>query len=94
MHPVHNFTLCFLKVYSNIIFPSAPRSPKFSLPFRFSFILLYFIALMMMMMMTMIQYYRWVLSFLIPKPTPPKLPVPTWEEPVTPRDRKATGMRK
>ena len=33
--PIHNPTYHFLKIIYNIIFPSAPLSPKWSLPLRF-----------------------------------------------------------
>jgi len=33
MNPVHNFPTYFIKIYSNIIFPSTPRSSEWSLPF-------------------------------------------------------------
>jgi hypothetical protein len=36
MHPVHNFSLYFPKIHSNIILPCTPRSSGWSLPFRFS----------------------------------------------------------
>jgi len=36
MHPVHTYRPCFLKIHSNIILPSTPRSSKSSLYFRFS----------------------------------------------------------
>ena len=35
LHPVHNLKLYFLKVYLNIIFPSTPGPPKWSLSLRF-----------------------------------------------------------
>jgi hypothetical protein len=35
MHPVHTFPPYFLKIHSNIILPSTPRSPEWSLPFRY-----------------------------------------------------------
>jgi hypothetical protein len=35
MNPVHTLPSYFPKIHSNIIFPSAPRSSKWSLPFRF-----------------------------------------------------------
>jgi phage FluMu protein Com len=34
MHPVYTFPPYFLKIHSNIIFLSMPRSSKLSLPFR------------------------------------------------------------
>jgi len=36
MNPVHTFSPYFHKVYSNIIFPSMPRSSEWCFPFRFS----------------------------------------------------------
>jgi len=36
MNPVHIFTLCFFNMHFNIISPPTPKSPKWSLPFRFS----------------------------------------------------------
>jgi len=36
MHPVHTLPLYFPNIHCNIIFPSVPRSSKWSLPFRSS----------------------------------------------------------
>jgi hypothetical protein len=36
INPVRNFLPYFQKIHPNIIFPSTPRSPELSLPFRFS----------------------------------------------------------
>jgi hypothetical protein len=35
-HPVHNNSPSFLKIHSNIIFPSTSMTSEWSLPFRFS----------------------------------------------------------
>jgi len=47
--PVHNFTICFLRIRFNISFPSMLRSYEWSRPFRFSdqnFILIYHLSVL------------------------------------------------
>jgi len=36
LNAVHTFTPYFLNIHFNIIVPTTPRSPTWSLPFRFS----------------------------------------------------------
>jgi hypothetical protein len=47
LHPIHTFRPYFCKIYSNIIFPSTPRSSQLSPLFRFStktFVLIFHIS--------------------------------------------------